>query len=227
MSHTEKAPAKHPTTSLRRTVDLALAVLLVLQLALPYLGEFAHEWLGVVFGVLCLVHLVINRKLFTTLHHTHRWGRAILDWLLVAWLILEMLSGLGMSLYVTPWLTLPSTFLLSRSFHGTLGYWGLLLAGFHCGLHAQAIRAQAAHLILHRPAHVPSTPRRIVVTVAGAASALILDFPEHLVPGRMVFATSLLPAPLYLALLALVFWGAACASALIDAALAKKRSTAQ
>lgn len=223
MSHSKKSSAKHPSTSLRRAVDLTLAVLLVLQLALPYLGEFAHEWLGVIFGVLCLVHLVINRKLFTTFHRTHRWGRAILDWLLVAWLILEMLSGLGMSLYVTPWLMLPPTFLLSRSFHGTLGYWGLLLADFHCGLHAQAIRAQAAHLILHRPASRPSTPRRIVVAVTGAISALVLDFPDHLMPGRMVFAAAVLPAPFYLGLLALVFWGAACLSSLLDAAVTARR----
>ena len=140
------------------------------------------RWEGVALGILCTVHLVLNLSMLSGLARTQRRGRLALDILLIAWLVLEVLSGLGMSLYVTPWLMLPDSFLLSRSTHALLGYWGFVLAAIHAGFHAPAIRGQLARHLFKRPAKRRNPLFQAIIAAAGIASALALQFPEHLVP---------------------------------------------
>lgn len=203
---------KSSAHAIRPFLDILLALLLILQLALPYLGAFEHEWAGVALGILCIVHLVLNLSMLSGLARTRRRGRLALDILLIAWLVLEVLSGLGMSLYVTPWLMLPDSFLLSRSTHALLGYWGFVLAAIHAGFHVPAIRAQLARHLFKRPTKRRNTLFQAIIAVAGIASALALQFPEHLVPLQPLFSSSEMPVPLFLALLVFAFWGIAAAA---------------
>lgn len=181
------------------------------------------RWEGVALGILCTVHLVLNLSMLSGLARTQRRGRLALDILLIAWLVLEVLSGLGMSLYVTPWLMLPDSFLLSRSTHALLGYWGFVLAAIHAGFHAPAIRGQLARHLFKRPAKRRNPLFQAIIAAAGIASALALQFPEHLVPLQPLFGSSEMPPSLFLALLVLAFWGIAAAADLAPSCSARNR----
>ena len=48
--------------NLRRTIDIGMTVLLLLQMAYQVMGEAAHEWLGMGMTALVIVHQILNRR---------------------------------------------------------------------------------------------------------------------------------------------------------------------
>ena len=52
---------------IKRIVDTAMTVLLLLLMAYQVTGEMAHEWIGMGMTVLVIVHQILNRKWYSAL----------------------------------------------------------------------------------------------------------------------------------------------------------------
>ena len=52
---------------IKRIVDTAMTVLLLLLMAYQVTGEMAHEWIGMAMTVLVIVHQILNRKWYSAL----------------------------------------------------------------------------------------------------------------------------------------------------------------
>ena len=123
--------------TLRRTVDVALAILLLVQMCYQLLPEDFHALLGVVMTVVAAVHLWFNITWIRSLGKG-RWGAARLllaacsaaSLLLIA---LLALSGLVLSGILPALRPLDG---LARAAHLSSSYLALLILPLHAGLHA-------------------------------------------------------------------------------------------
>ena len=52
---------------IKRIVDVALMVTLLLLMAFQVTEQLAHEWLGITMFVLTIVHQVLNRKYYAAI----------------------------------------------------------------------------------------------------------------------------------------------------------------
>lgn len=123
--------------TLRRAVDVALAILLLVQMCYQLLPEDFHALLGVVMTVVVAVHLWFNITWIRSLGKG-RWGAARLllaacsaaSLLLIA---LLALSGLVLSGILPALRPLDG---LARAAHLSSSYLALLILPLHAGLHA-------------------------------------------------------------------------------------------
>lgn len=123
--------------TLRRAVDVALAILLLVQMCYQLLPEDFHALLGVVMTVVVAVHLWFNITWIRSLGKG-RWGAARLllaacsaaSLLLIA---LLALSGLALSGILPALRPLDG---LARAAHLSSSYLALLILPLHAGLHA-------------------------------------------------------------------------------------------
>ena len=92
----------------KRIVDAAMTVLLLLLMAYQVTGEKAHEWIGMGMTVLVIVHQILNRKwygaLFKGKYNPYRSITTILNILLLASFALTAFSGMSMSGHAVPFL---------------------------------------------------------------------------------------------------------------------------
>jgi len=87
-------------------VDLATAVCFLAVLAFQLTGGMPHEWIGIGFCALLGIHLVLNRRWFTTLH-IGRYGfrrlfSSMVTSLLIIWMTAVCVTGLLNAKYVLP-----------------------------------------------------------------------------------------------------------------------------
>lgn len=123
--------------TLRRSIDVALAILLLVQMCYQLLPEDFHALLGVVMTVVAAVHLWFNITWIRSLGKG-RWGAARLllaacsaaSLLLIA---LLALSGLVLSGILPALRPLDG---LARAAHLSSSYLALLILPLHAGLHA-------------------------------------------------------------------------------------------
>ncbi len=123
--------------TLRRAVDVALAILLLVQMCYQLLPEDFHALLGVVMTVVAAIHLWFNIPWIRSLGKG-RWGAARLlltacsaaSLLLIA---LLALSGLVLSGILPALRPLDG---LAHAAHLSSSYLALLILPFHAGLHA-------------------------------------------------------------------------------------------
>lgn len=126
-------------TIIKRVVDIALTITLLLLMAFQVTEQLAHEWLGVAMFVLTIVHQILNRKYYTAIfkgrYSPLRVFQLIVNILLLLTFVCTALSGMMMSRFATPFMNgiLPSN--IVRQGHLALSHWSFVLMGLHLGLH--------------------------------------------------------------------------------------------
>lgn len=124
---------------LKRIVDVALSIDMILLLSFTVTGMAVHEYLGIVMLVLVIVHQILNRHFYKSLKKRAKRPFLIylrtIDLLLLLCFVVLMLSGLSMSSYVKTFLHGLIPMILARRLHLGLSYYMMILFGLHLGAH--------------------------------------------------------------------------------------------
>ena len=126
-------------TIVKRIIDVALTVTLLLLMAFQVTEQLAHEWLGITMFALTIVHQILNRKFYAAIfkgkYSPLRVFQLIVNVLLLLSFVCTALSGMMMSRFATPFMNgiLPSS--VVRQGHLALSHWSFVLMGLHLGLH--------------------------------------------------------------------------------------------
>ena len=127
------------STVVKRIIDVALTVTLLLLMAFQVTEQLAHEWLGITMFALTIVHQILNRKFYAAIfkgkYSPLRVFQLIANVLLLLSFVCTALSGMMMSRFATPFMNgiLPSS--VVRQGHLALSHWSFVLMGLHLGLH--------------------------------------------------------------------------------------------
>ena len=124
---------------IRLAVDIGMVVLLPLLMAYSLIGEQFHEIVGTAMLVLFIFHLLQNRKWLGAIpkgrYSARRVFQTILDILLLAFMVLQPVSGILMSKHLYMFIQIPGGSSLMRQIHMALAYWGFFLVSIHAGTH--------------------------------------------------------------------------------------------
>lgn len=130
--------------TIKRLLDLAMAILLPLLMAEALTGQQAHEWLGLAMVLCFLAHHILNGRWIWGLpkgsYSPVRCLLVAVNLLLFADMLALAVSGMRMSGFVFAWLPVGGGMLLARRLHLFASYWGLLLMSAHLGLHVTALQ---------------------------------------------------------------------------------------
>lgn len=136
----EKPDRKH---AMKRSVDVAMIILLLLLMAYQVTGGAAHEWIGMVMAVLVIVHQILNLRWYRTLlkgkYPAARIIMNLTDILLIAAFVLTVFCGMSMSAYAVPFLYGMVKTSFARRTHLSVSYWLFVLMGIHLGFHMRAM----------------------------------------------------------------------------------------
>lgn len=95
-------------TIIKRVIDAALTVTILLLMAFQVTEQLAHEWLGIAMFALTIVHQVLNRKFYAALFkgkYSPLWiFQLIVNILLLLSFVCTALSGMMMSRFATPFM---------------------------------------------------------------------------------------------------------------------------
>ena len=137
-----KAAAK---MNIRRIVDAAMTVLLLLLMAYQVTGELAHEWIGMGMTALVIIHQILNRRwyggLFKGKYNPYRMLTTALNILLLASFALTAFCGMSMSSYAVPFLYGMAPVSFVRRMHLSMSHWAFVLMGLHLGVHVPMMTA--------------------------------------------------------------------------------------
>jgi len=143
-------------TVVKRIVDAAMIVLLLLLMAFQVTQQLAHEWLGIAMFVLTIAHQILNRKFYASIfkgkYSPIRVFQLIVNLLLILSFLGTALCGMMISRYAAPFMNglLPSS--VVRQGHLALSHWSFVLMGIHFGLHfgiiASKIKNKAVSITL-------------------------------------------------------------------------------
>ena len=101
---------KHPS-ALRHAVDLLMTIALLLLMAYVLTDQAVHEWLGIGFFALFVLHHLLNLSRFRALgkgrYSAPRVLSTALDALVLVSMLAQMVSGIAMSRSALPFLDLP------------------------------------------------------------------------------------------------------------------------
>lgn len=118
-------------------IDLAMYILMLVQMIYVFTGNDLHEWAGIGFFVCLVVHLIIKRKWFTALtkrkvklFSARRFADLMIVLLMVDLLVLAF-SSMGVSRTIFPGIH----FLGNPEIHKFLATIGLTIAVIHGGMH--------------------------------------------------------------------------------------------
>lgn len=129
---------KIPRLAIRLTVDAAMVLLFVTSLAFRATGREAHEWIGLAFCLLLILHTVWSwgwyKSLLTGRYSTRRTLNAITNLALVAAMFALCLCGIMNSRHIFGFSQYVDGENI-RQIHCFSAYWGLVLIGIHTGLH--------------------------------------------------------------------------------------------
>ena len=130
---------------IKRIVDTAMTVLLLLLMAYQVTGEMAHEWIGMAMTVLVIVHQILNRRWYSALfkgrYNPYRALTTALNILLLASFALTAFCGMSMSGHAVPFLYGMAPVSFARRMHLSMSHWAFVLMGLHLGTHIPAMAA--------------------------------------------------------------------------------------
>lgn len=120
-------------------IDIVMSVLLLVLMAYPITGQFAHEWVGAAMFVLFIAHHALNAHWAGNLrkgkYNAFRMLQTAIDLLLLVDMLALMVSGIQLSRYVFSFLPVFGSAALARRAHLLASYWGFVLMSLHLGLH--------------------------------------------------------------------------------------------
>ena len=142
--------------ALRHAVDLLMTAALLLLMAYVLTDQAVHEWLGIGFFALFVLHHPLNLSWFRALgkgrYSAPRVLSTALDALVLVSMLAQMVSGIAMSRSALPFLDLPLPTSAARLLHLACGYWSLLLVGLHLGGALGRVPVARAQSAAPRPA---------------------------------------------------------------------------
>lgn len=119
--------------------DIVMLLVLLSLMGFHLWGEKIHEWLGVVFFFIVLLHNILNthwfKKLFQGEYSALRLIQVSTNFLLMLILFSAIISGVMLSRHVLPDLTIHNTSDLVRKIHMTSVHWMQIIIALHLGLH--------------------------------------------------------------------------------------------
>ncbi len=119
---------------MRLAVDVAMALVYLLQMA-PYRTEgWYHEVAGLAFVGLLTAHHVLNARWLRVEVRQHDWLPIVLDVALLTCVAGIALSGMAMAQHVR-FLQVEGLAHIARTAHACVTYAGLMLVSLHAGLH--------------------------------------------------------------------------------------------
>ena len=174
--------------ALRLTLDVGSLLLLISGLAYWWSGNRLHEWIGLAFFTLVLVHNGFNRRWYGRLKSTVKHPRGRLTVVLNALFLSSLLILLATSFVVSRdvFAFLPfSAGITSRELHLVSAYWALILLGLHLGLNWPIVRGLLRfNLSLKVPAPLSLAAKTfgfIGVLLLGVNSAIVLGIGPKLI----------------------------------------------
>ena len=192
----------HKMKTIRVTIDTGLLVLVFVQMSIAYLDPDAHEWTGIALGILCVVHLVVNLRRLRSLFRGRSYLRSVVDIVLLAWIVVEMCTGLALSSAIAPGLALRKGREAARLVHAVAAHWGFLLVAVHVGLHG----AGRGRRTVPKSRKVISALVVLALVAGGVFSCVQLDFVSYLIPrNTALFLSAREPFWLHLTYLLLLF----------------------
>ncbi len=145
------------------------AVLLALM-AYEWIGQAAHEWIGIGMFALFVLHHILNgkwsRHLFRGKYTAFRIIQTLLVLLVLLCMIGSMVSGIILSRYALSFLPISGGQTFARNLHMLSAYWGFILMSLHLGLHWNIMLGMVKLLV-----KTPSFVRTWTVRICGAAIA--------------------------------------------------------
>lgn len=125
-------------TIIKRSIDAAMYILLLLLMGQFVLPGAVHEWLGMIAGALFLLHSGLNYKWFLTVfkgkYTIVRAMQLVVDLLLLLVMLACMVSGILVSRHLFT-VGSGSTIAFGRHLHLVATAWGFVLVAVHLGLH--------------------------------------------------------------------------------------------
>lgn len=124
---------------LQNIIDVTMTALLPILMSYSLLGEDIHEWAGMIMFVLFLFHNGLGWKWYKNLFQGKYGGVRLLGTTVNVMIFLLMFSfmasGMVMSRYVFPSLTVEGSVSPARDVHLVASYWLYVLTSIHLGLH--------------------------------------------------------------------------------------------
>ena len=119
--------------------DILMTVLLLLLMAYQIVGDKLHEWFGAGMLILFIVHNALNIKWygarFKGKYKPLRIFGTVLDFAVLAAVLMLGYSGIVMSRHLFSFLNIKSGMAPARSMHLCVSYWGFVLMSLHLGVH--------------------------------------------------------------------------------------------
>lgn len=119
--------------------DILMTLTLLLLMAYQIVGQELHEWFGAGILVLFIVHNILNIKwygvLFKGRYKPLRIFGTILNFSVLAAILMLGYSGIVMSRHLFAFLNISKGMALARSMHLCVSYWGFVLMSLHLGVH--------------------------------------------------------------------------------------------
>lgn len=119
---------------MRLTVDVAMALVYLLQMAPYQTGGWYHEVAGLAFVGLLIVHHVLNARWLRIEVRQRDWLPLVLDAALLICVAGIAFSGMAMAQHVR-FLQVEGLAHIARTAHACITYAGLMLVSVHVGLH--------------------------------------------------------------------------------------------
>ena len=131
--------------TVKRIVDAAMTILLLLLMAYQVTGEMAHEWIGMGMTVLVIIHQILNRRWYAALfrgkYNPYRLLSTAVNILLLLCFLMTAFCGMSMSGYAVPFMYGLAPVSFVRKMHLSLSHWAFVLMGLHLGMHIPAMTA--------------------------------------------------------------------------------------
>ena len=138
------------TGKVRIAVDALLAIDLLFVMATALVEEAPHEYLGIAFAILAILHVVINRRWFASLLRGRWTVVRVLQLVavvgLVACVIGQVASAIVLSKHALWFLPAISGASWARSMHMLCSYWAFTFAFAHVGLQFKGFIARVSAL---------------------------------------------------------------------------------
>lgn len=119
--------------------DAILLVVLLGLMGFHLWGEIYHEWLGVSFFIVTMIHLVFNKHkskyIFTGERNAFRNVKLVFNISVGIFFMIALISGIMLSRHVVPNIPIHNPSNLVRKIHMTSVYWGVIFASVHLGVH--------------------------------------------------------------------------------------------
>lgn len=150
---------RSPVPTVRFAIDIVLSGFILLMLSPRLTGLPVHEWLGLALGVPVLIHLLLSWSWIaraTVVVPVRRGWRHrvnyVLNWLLFSSLVLEITSGIMISVVAIPALgrsTIEDR--AWRSLHNRYLNIFTLLVGLHVAMNWSALRSGVTRWLTRKP----------------------------------------------------------------------------